>query len=208
MCERKAKVCGFVHNLRQSGIKPRGEMSKSEDHPSRLTEKETFVIFDTIKKHGKPQEAREAIRKQLQPVQLPHRKTVTAVFNVGVELFNRGPNARNVLTTQEADDIAEKACYGVSRTRVVELHRLYQLWRGWGDYDFGITKQQEVLLGSAYWRGPLKPDGVEDVSLVPLLPPGSAPEESRSPEEREARLLDEARTRERSRELRRRAFGI
>ena len=103
-------------------------MSNSEDYPSRLDEEEIFAIFNVINERGEPEEAQELIHKSLH---LPrrHRKTITAVFNVGKEFFRRDPNAPNVLTTQEADKIAEKAAYGVSRPRVVELHRLYQLWK-------------------------------------------------------------------------------
>jgi len=99
----------------------------SQGYLSRLDEEEIFAIFDVIEKGGSPQEAGEVIHEKLY---LPkrHRKTVTAVFNVGIELSRRDPNAPDVLSTKEADEIAEKAGYGVSRSRVVELHRLYRLW--------------------------------------------------------------------------------
>lgn len=104
------------------------DMSNSRDHPARLGEEEAFVIFDVIDKHGSPEEAQEMIKTKLH---LPryHRKTVTGVFNIGIELSRREQSALNVLTTQEVDEIAEKVGYGVSHSRVVELHRLYQLWK-------------------------------------------------------------------------------
>lgn len=100
-------------------------MSKFEIHPSKLTNEEIFAIFDVIDQHGDAQEAQEEIRRKLH-LRPPHRTTVMAVFRVGVELFRRNPN---VLTDQEVDQIVEKAGYGISPSRVVELHRLYQLWK-------------------------------------------------------------------------------
>jgi hypothetical protein len=102
-------------------------MSNYEDHPPRLSEEEVFVIFDVVNKRGEPKEAQEIIHKKLH-LPRPHRTTIARVFNVSVELFKREPNAP-VLTTQEADEIVRKVGYGVGRSRVVELHRLYQLWK-------------------------------------------------------------------------------
>lgn len=122
-------------------------MSKPEDHSSRLGEEEIFAIFDVIDRHGDPKEAQEKIQKELH-LHRPHRKTVAAVFNVGVELFKRGTNAPSVLTTEEAEEIAEKAAYGVPRSRVVELYRLYQLWK--------IRRSEEAYKGGKGWPGPGK----------------------------------------------------
>lgn len=102
-------------------------MSNYEDRPSRLSDEEVFVIFDVVNKRGEPKEAQEIIHKKLH-LPRPHRTTIARVFNVSVELFKRGPNA-SALTTQEAEEIARKASYNTSRSRVVELHRLYQLWK-------------------------------------------------------------------------------
>lgn len=102
-------------------------MSNYEDRPSRLSDEEVFVIFDVVNKRGEPKEAQEIIHKKLH-LPRPHRTTIARVFNVSVELFKRSPND-SALTTQEAEEIATKAGYNTSRSRVVELHRLHQLWK-------------------------------------------------------------------------------
>jgi len=103
-------------------------MNEYEGRPSRLTDQEIFVIFDVIHRRGNLEEAGEEIHRKVYSKR-SHRTTVAAVFNVGRELFKRGSNAPDVLTDQEVDEIIEKAGYGVSPSRVVGLHRLYQLWK-------------------------------------------------------------------------------
>jgi len=103
------------------------DKSNYGDHPSRLSDDEIFVIFDIVNERGEMEEARDRISRKLR-LRRPHRITVARVFNVGVELFKREPNAL-ALTTQEVEEIVERAGYGVSPSRVVKLHRLYQLWK-------------------------------------------------------------------------------
>ncbi len=119
--------CATFRTACNTSARREKDIGNSRDHPSRLSEEAVFVIFDVINKRGTPKEAREMIKTKLY-LRRPHRKTVTGVFNVGVEFFRRDPSALNVLTTQEVDEIAGEAAYGVSPSRVVQLHRLYQLW--------------------------------------------------------------------------------
>jgi len=101
-------------------------MNKSEDHPSRLSEKEIFIVFDVIDNRGTtPREAQEDISRRLY-IRPPHRTTITPVFRVGLELFREDPT---VLTNQGISEIIKKVGYGIPSSRVVELHRLYQLWK-------------------------------------------------------------------------------
>jgi len=102
-------------------------VSKSEDYPSGLTGngKEIFIVFDVIDNRGTPREAREELSRRLH-VQPPHRTTITPVFRVGLELFREDPT---VLTDQGISEIIKKVGYGIPSSRVVELHRLYQLWK-------------------------------------------------------------------------------
>ncbi|MBI2859080.1 MAG: hypothetical protein HYX90_08385 [Chloroflexi bacterium] len=100
-------------------------MTKSEDSPSRLSEKEIFVVFDVVEQHGNVREARDEIGKKLH-VRPSHRITLTLVFRVAVEFSRRNAS---VLTDSELDEVIEKVGYGVSRHKVIELHRLYQLWK-------------------------------------------------------------------------------
>jgi DNA-directed RNA polymerase specialized sigma24 family protein len=111
----------------QSASRGVGDMNEYEDRPPRLTDEEIFAIFDVIHRRGNLEEAGEEIHRKVHSKR-SHRTTVAAVFNVGRELFKRGSNAPDVLTDQEVHDITEKAGYGVSPSRVVRLHRLYQLW--------------------------------------------------------------------------------
>jgi hypothetical protein len=94
-----------------------------------VEEKEIFVIFDVVGKRGTPNEAREAIisRLHLKP---PHRTTVTAAFGVAEQFFRRDPEQ---LTTEEAEDIVETVGYNISVARVVNLHRIYRLWKASGE---------------------------------------------------------------------------
>jgi hypothetical protein len=103
------------------------DITEHDSHP-RLNEEEIFAIFDVVYRRGSVKEAQEAIQKKLH-FRSRHRKTITAVFNVGTEFFKRDPNAPEVLATQEMEKIAERAGYGVSCSRVVQLHRLYILWK-------------------------------------------------------------------------------
>ena len=103
-------------------------VSKSEDYPSGLTtnEKEIFIVFDVIdNRGGTPRKAREEISRRLQ-IRPPHRTTIVPVFKVGLELFRKDPS---VLTNEEIIDIIEKVGYGIPSSRVVDVHRLYQLWK-------------------------------------------------------------------------------
>ena len=103
------------------------DVSKSEDYPSGLTggEKEIFIVFDVIDNRGTPREAQEEISRRLR-IRPPHRTTITPVFRVGIELFREDPT---VLTNQGINEIIKKVGYGIPSSRVVELHRLYLLWK-------------------------------------------------------------------------------
>jgi hypothetical protein len=103
------------------------DMSNYKDRPSRLSNEEVFVIFGVVNKRGGTKEAQEIIHKKLR-LPRPHRTTIARVFNVSVELFKRSPND-SALTEQEVEEIATKAGYNTSRSRVVALHRLHQLWK-------------------------------------------------------------------------------
>lgn len=112
----------------RSDSKLERNVSKSEDYPSGLTtnEKEIFIVFDVIyNRGGTPRKAREEISRRLQ-IRPPHRTTITPVFKVGLELFREDPS---VLTNEEIIEIIKKVGYSITSSKVVDLHRLYQLWK-------------------------------------------------------------------------------
>jgi len=119
----------------------------SEDYLAGLTdeEKQVFIVFDTASTPGAtPKEAREKIRERLH-VSPPHRTTVTPIFKVATEFLKTEPS---VLTAEEAEEIAVKVGYGTPASRVVDLHRLYRLWRHRKRQDKGEpsdwTQQLEI----------------------------------------------------------------
>ncbi len=114
------------------------DITEHDGHP-RLNEEEIFAIFDVIDRRGSVKEAQEAIPKKLH-FRSRHRKTITAVFNVGTEFFKRDPNAPEVLATEEVEEIAQAAGYGVSCSRVVQLHRLYKLWKAKQEKQMAVEK--------------------------------------------------------------------
>ncbi len=105
-------------------------VSKSEDYPPGLTHrgKEIFIVFDVIDNRGTTvREALKEISKKLH-TKPPHRTTITPVFRVGLELFREDSL---MLTDERIDAIITETRYGIPPSRVVELYRLYLLWKAY-----------------------------------------------------------------------------
>lgn len=117
------------------------KLAKWSGLPSRLDEEEIFVIFDVVKERGTPSAARKAIGSRLH-LKPPHRTTVTPVFKVANELFRGAPD---LLSSEEAEQIAIKVGYRMSRARVLELHRLYRLWKRRGEQEQEAEKARLAI---------------------------------------------------------------
>lgn len=93
----------------------------------RLSEEEIFAIFDVVERRGDISEAQDVIEKKLHLAKRD-RTTIATVHRAAIQFFNIDIDGTKTLTTKEVEDIAVQAGYGISRSRVVDLHRLYRLW--------------------------------------------------------------------------------
>lgn len=132
MQNQSSDVVDLCTVFRESVTFTERDMRNAEGNQAKLNEDEIFIIFDVVSRRGKQEEAAkniaEAGEKLYRRGYRPHRITIARVYKVAVELFNRKPDTP-LLTTEEADDIAGIAGYGVSANRVFELQRLHQLWQ-------------------------------------------------------------------------------